>query len=161
MALCSFKLYPVEDDNGNIVMRHYDDIGSRGPQVAVTYEIALDPNFEQIIDSIYFDTNPDHFMQWHSPLPVIGKEGEYYDNLEKVYARGRIYCGIIPTNFKVPENITDEELCRMIDATDGAIHYSQWTETGVDTQLYQKVIYTSGKEVLEETDTNEINFNFR
>lgn len=160
MALCKFKLEQYEDDDGNLVWKHYDDIGSRGDQVAVSYEIALDPEFKQIIDCTYYNTNPEYFKEWHSPLPVIGKDGEFYHDLEKVYARGRVICGVDVNAINPPENATDEEICRMIDATDGLLYYSQWAEVGCDTQRYQKVVYTSGNEIIEETDTDEIKFNF-
>ncbi len=97
MATVRFKKFEVLDDNGEIVLKHYDDIGSGGPQVASSFEIALDPDFKNIIDATYFNRNA--LESWTSPLPKIdGPAGTYYTNLDKLYARGRVYAGVVPTD---------------------------------------------------------------
>lgn len=188
MARVYFKEFEIEDDEGNIKLSHYDDIGSQGPQLASSYEIAADPDFNYIIDSTYFNQDPRFFKEWYSALPCITEEklklihnklldkglteeeiiknqpkiyiakeaGEYYDTLKTVYARGRIFAGILPTNFIIENYTTDEESIRMCEATDGLIHYTEWSDIGTGTQLYQEITITEKGEVIEETDSEKI-----
>ena len=154
MATARFKEFPVYDDEGNIIMKHYDDIGSGGPQVAASYEIALDPEFKDIIDATYFDTN--HLKEWSSPLPIKDDiPGNYHTNLEKLYARGRIFCGRIPTNFALHNYATDEESRAACDAT-GTIFYSAWTEVAIGTQRSQPVTITDENDIETETSSEAI-----
>ena len=147
MATVSFKKFPVLDDNGNTVLKHYDDIGSGGPQVASSFEIALDPNFTQIIDATYF--NKTALESWTSPLPKIGgPAGTYYGNLEKLYARGRVYAGVIPTDFALPNYAT------------GKIFYSPWSEVAVGTQTFQEVVITEEGKPDVNTDSDKIGMHF-
>lgn len=150
MATVSFKKFEVEDDDGSIVLKHYDDIGSGGPQIAASYEIALDKEFTQIIDATYF--NKEYLEAWSSPLPRIGApDGTFYTNLDKLYARGKIYAGRLPPGFRVPTDATDEEvdeLCR----ESKTIFFTPWTDISVGTQTYQEVKITT--EGAPDIDTN-------
>lgn len=188
MARVYFKEFEIEDDEGNITLSHYDDIGSQGPQLAASYEIAADPDFNYIIDSTYFNQDPRFFKEWYSALPCITIEkqeeihkklleqglskqeilekqpdihfakeaGEYYDTLKTIYARGRIFAGILPTNFVVPDHITDEDSIKMCRASDGMIHFTEWSEVGTGTQLYQEITITQNGEVMEETNSDKL-----
>ena len=158
MATVSFKKFPVLDDNSNTVLKHYDDIGSGGPQVASSFEIALDPNFTQIIDATYF--NKTALESWTSPLPKIGgPAGTYYGNLEKLYARGRVYAGVIPTDFALPNYVTDQIVNDACDAT-GKIFYSPWSEVAVGTQTFQEVVITEEGKPDINTDSDKIGMHF-
>lgn len=158
MATVRFKKFPVLDDNGEVIMKHYDDIGSGGPQVAASYEIALDPEFKDIIVGNYFDTV--HLEEWSSPLPIKDDiVGNFHTNLEKLYARGRIFCGRIPTGFKLHNWATDEETLRACDAT-GTIFYSQWSEVGIGTQRSQPVVITYEDDTEEKTTSEKIGLHF-
>ena len=158
MATVYFKKFEVLADDGSIVLKHYDDIGSGGPQVAASYEIALDPEFKQIIDATYFNTTA--LEKWTSPLPRIdGPNGTFYTNKEKLYARGKIYCGVIPTSFDVRNWASDEEVDAACDAT-GSIFYSQWSDVAIGTQTYQDVIITEDNEVILKTTSKDINMSF-
>lgn len=149
MATAKFKEFPIYDDDGNIIMKHYDDIGSGGPQVAASFEFALDPDFIDIIDATYFDTV--HLKEWSSPLPIKDDiPGNFHTNLEKLYARGRVFCGRIPTDFRLHNYATDEETRLACDAT-GTIFYSPWTEVAIGTQQSQPVVLTD--ENNNETNT--------
>lgn len=158
MATLTFKKFPVYDDEGNLVMRHYDDVGSGGPQVAASYEVALDPEFKQIIDATYF--NKLHLESWTTPLPKIGgPNGTFYTNLDKLYARGRIFAGVIPNDFKLPSDVTDAEVREHCDKS-GTIFYSPWTEVAIGTQTFQEVIISEdGKEDIH-TDSDKIGLHF-
>lgn len=158
MATVSFKKFEVLDDSGEVVLKHYDDVGSGGPQVAASFEIALDPDFTQIIDATYFDQ--DHLESWTSPLPKIdGPGGTYYTNLDKLYARGRVFAGQIPTDFKVPADAKDAEVLKMCDDS-GTIFYSDWSEVAIGTQTYQEVIITEDGEEDIVTTSDKINLQF-
>ena len=150
MATLRFKQFPVYDDLGNVVLKHYDDIGSGGPQVAASYEVALDPEFNDIIDAIYFTT--EHLVSWTTPLPRKGDPiGDYHTNEKTLYARGRIFCGIIPADFIIRQYATDQEVLDLCDAC-GSIFYSPWTDVAIGTQQYQEVIIT-------EDDQEDIHIN--
>jgi hypothetical protein len=158
MATVSFKKFEVLDDNGDIVLKHYDDIGSGGPQVAASFEIALDPDFKQIVDATYF--NREHLESWSSALPKIGgPDGTYYTNLEKLYARGRVYAGVIPHDFDLPSYATDEEVNEKCDATK-TIFYSPWSEVAIGTQTFQEVLITEDGEDDIHTDSDKIGMKF-
>lgn len=159
MATVSFKKFEVKDDDGSVVLRHYDDVGSGGPQVAASYEIALDKDFKQIIDSTYF--NQEHLESWTSPLPRIdGPKGIFYSNLDKLYARGKIYCGRMPKGFRVPNYSTDAEVDALCDETK-TIFYTPWTDVAIGTQRWQEVLITEdGTEDVETTsDAIHLHFN--
>lgn len=69
--------------------KDYIDIGSGGPVDAVSYQVALDENFTQIIDQSLHDTvNLDH---WYTMLPKIGVANEYYADESKLWARVKIH----------------------------------------------------------------------
>lgn len=158
MATVSFKKFEVLDDDGTIVLKHYDDIGSGGPQVAASFEIALDPEFKQIIDATYF--NKDHLESWSSSLPKIGgPDGTYYTNLDKLYARGRVYAGVIPHDFDLPSYATDAEVNEKCDATK-TIFYSPWSEVAIGTQTFQEVLITEDGEDDIHTDSDKIGMKF-
>lgn len=158
MATVTFKKFEVEDDDGSIVLRHYDDIGSGGPQVAASFEIALDKEFKHIIDSTYFDIH--HLVSWTSPLPRIGgPNGTYYTNLDKLYARGRVFCGVLPRGYDIRNWASDEEVLKWCDEV-GTIFYSDWTEVAIGTQTYQPVIITEDGEEDIFTDSDKIRLSF-
>ena len=159
MATLTFKKFPVEDDDGNIVLRHYDDIGSGGPQIAASYEVALDPDFNDIIDATYF--NMDHLETWTTSLPRKGDPtGDYHTNEEKLYARGRIFAGQLPASFMVRQFATDEEVLKMCDKSK-TIFYSPWTEVAIGTQRYQEVLITEEGEddIVTNSDVIGMSFN--
>ena len=158
MATVRFKKFEVLDDNGEIVLKHYDDIGSGGPQVASSFEIALDPEFKNIIDATYFNRNA--LESWTSPLPKIdGPAGTYYTNLDKLYARGRVYAGVVPTDFDLPSYAKDAEVNTKCDVT-GTIFYSPWTEVAIGTQTYQEVTITEEGLPDIHTDSKKIGMKF-
>lgn len=66
----------------------YESFGCQGYPTAADWEVALDPGFEQIIDSTYKDKY--HVLEWHSKMPKIGEDG-YYADLDIYYVRVRLY----------------------------------------------------------------------
>lgn len=158
MATLRFKDFPVYDDDGNLVMKHYDDIGSGGPQVAASYEVALDPDFNNIIDAIYFTT--EHLKSWTTPLARQGDPvGDYHTNEAKLYARGRIFAGIIPADFAIRQYASDQEVLDLCDASK-SIFYSPWTEVAIGTQRYQEVTITEDGEEDIHTNSELIDMQF-
>lgn len=167
MATAMFIEEPYEDSNGNIVMKHYDDIGSRGDQVAASYEFYKDKECKLLIDATYFNTNPKYFKSWSSPLPTRPEDkekyGDYYADLPELYCRGKIYCGHIPDGFveSIPDNVNDEMLMEMISKTDGAIYSSDWTSLAMGTMCYQEVKFTEDGKITEETNSKELDLVYK
>lgn len=71
-----------------IVISDYIDLCTKGYHNATTYQVALDPEYKQIIDESIKDTV--NVTEWHTMLPKIGGKG-YYADLDKVYARVKIF----------------------------------------------------------------------
>ena len=69
----------LEDFN---ITNNYNGITS------VSWEVALDSLFNNIIDSTY--KNPD-INSWYSSLPNINKDGTHYTETTKLYVRCKIY----------------------------------------------------------------------
>lgn len=60
------------------------DVGTGGFHNATSWQVALDPDFTQIIDESLKDTV--NVTEWHSMLPNIEGSG-YYADLDNLYAR--------------------------------------------------------------------------
>lgn len=69
-------------------IKNYYDFLTKGYHNATTWEVALDPEFTQIIDRTVKDTT--NVKYWHSMLPKITGTG-YYADLDKVYARCKVF----------------------------------------------------------------------
>jgi len=114
--------------------------------------------FKQIIDATYF--NKDHLESWSSPLPKIGGPvGTYYTNLDKLYARGRVYAGVVPHDFDLPSYATDADVNAKCDETK-TIFYSPWSEVAIGTQTFQEVLITEEGEEDIKTDSDKIGMHF-
>lgn len=101
-----------------IVIEDYISINAGTYHNASSYQVALDPDFTQIIDETHKDTV--HVKSWHTPLPMIGDPMHHYSNLTKVYARVKVW-------------INDTE--------------SEWYNTPVVNQQDQTIVVTEeGKE---------------
>lgn len=70
-----------------IVITDYISIGSDANHNASSYQVALDPLFTDIIDESIEDRV--NVKEWHSMLP--NKNGGYYSNLDKIYARVKVW----------------------------------------------------------------------
>lgn len=97
------------------------DVGSGSPVDAVSWQVALDKEFTQIIDESLEDT--EHLEIWHSPLPRLDGPG-FYNDLEKLYGRLKIH-------------VKD--------------HVSEWFVTPVASQLSYPINITDGDEVITTT----------
>lgn len=72
-----------------IKVNDYIDLGTGGVHNATSYQVALDPEFTQIIDQSLKDT--EHVKEWHSMLPMIDRPGNYYADLSALYARIKVH----------------------------------------------------------------------
>jgi len=107
----------------------YMDIGTIGYHDATTWEVALDEEFTQVIDTSVHDFV--NVTTWNSPLPVINGEGVYKD-LDKLYLRVKIHIG---------------------DTT------SPWYVAEYKNQNKQIVNFVENDEIVESVDSLEIGFN--
>lgn len=64
------------------------DVGSGSYHNATSWQVALDPEFTQIIDESLIDTV--NVKEWHSMLPKISGSG-YYADLDLLYARVKVH----------------------------------------------------------------------
>lgn len=71
-----------------IVIEDYIDLSTKGYHNASSYQVALDENFEHIIDQTIKDKI--NVKSWHTMLPKIDGTG-YYADLDKVYARVKVF----------------------------------------------------------------------
>jgi hypothetical protein len=97
------------------------DVGSGGPVDAVSWQVALDEEFTQIIDESLEDT--EHLEIWHTPLPKLDGSG-FYNDLDKVYGRLKIHANG---------------------------HVSDWFKTPVASQLSYPIKITDGDNIIETT----------
>lgn len=67
----------------------YIDIGMKSNVIAVSWQVALDPNFMDIIDESLNDSINLH--EWNTPLPKINEPGKYYSDLDKLYGRIKLF----------------------------------------------------------------------
>ena len=94
---------------------------------ATDWQVAVDPDFDQIVDESFKDT--ENLVEWHTPLKKINVEEGFYSDEDILYARVRVW-------FKNES--------------------SQWFPLD-DNQNYQKVIITQdGKDDIH-TDSTAIN----
>ena len=92
----------------------YIDVGSGGPIDHISYQVALDPEFTQIIDES-LDNSVD-LEVWHTPLPRLDGPG-FYNDLDKLYGRLKIHSnGFVSEWFDAP---VESQLSYPITITDG------------------------------------------
>jgi len=107
----------------------YFDLGTKGYHNASSWQIALDPGFNQIIDQSLNDTV--NVKEWKTMLPKIGGGG-YYADLNNLYARIKIH----------------------IDNT-----VSGWFVLAPKNQNNQPVIYTENGVTVRTVNSLDINLN--
>ena len=108
----------------------YIDVGSGSAIDAITWQVAKDEEFTQIIDESLEDTK--NLEIWHTPLPKLPEDGDgYYNDLDKVYGRLKIHANG---------------------------HTSEWFNTPVASQLSYPIKITDGDEVIETT-TDDLGWN--
>jgi hypothetical protein len=71
-----------------IVVEDYISINAGTYHNATSYQVALDKDYTMIIDQSLKDKI--NVKSWHTPLPKINEPG-FYSNLEKVYARVKVW----------------------------------------------------------------------
>ena len=69
----------------------YIDIGTKCFHDATSWQVGLDSEFTEIIDESLHDTT--NLLEWHSMLPKIGDPGQYYADLDNLYARVKVHMG--------------------------------------------------------------------
>ena len=107
----------------------YIDICTNNTHNATSWQVALDPDFTQIIDQSLKDTV--NVKEWVTPLPKIDGNG-YYADLDNLYSRVKVH----------------------IDDTE-----SPWFVMEPVNQNKQRVIYTYPDGHTEEYDSLEIGLN--
>jgi len=105
------------------------DMNTKGFHTATSWEVALDENFTQIIDSSYQDTV--NLDKWITPLPEINGNS-FYADLDIVYARIKVW----------------------IDNNE-----SEWYTLIPKTQNYQPVKMRDADGTITETTSTELNMN--
>lgn len=102
----------------------YIDFLTKGYHDATTWQVALDPNFEHVIDeSIHDKVN---IKEWKSMLPKIGESGHYAD-LDALYCRIKIH---------MLEDVSDWYVMEPKNQNNQTIEY---TEEGQPTQYYNSL----------------------
>jgi len=83
------------------------DIGTHGYHNASSWQVALDENFEQIIDESLSDKI--NIEEWSSMLPEINGKG-FYKDLSNLYARCRVHIdhNVSPWYVMKPKNQNDQ-----------------------------------------------------
>lgn len=71
-----------------LTIESYIDIGTGGYHNASSWQVALDPEFTQIIDQSINDKV--NVKEWHSMLPKLNGAG-YYADLDALYARVKVH----------------------------------------------------------------------
>lgn len=66
----------------------YIDFGTKGYHNATSWQVAIDPQFEKIIDQSLDDKI--NVKQWNSPLPRIDAAG-FYKDLDNIYVRVKVH----------------------------------------------------------------------
>ena len=66
----------------------YMDFATKGYHNASSWEVALDPDFNNIIDSSYEDKV--NVKSWNTPLPRINASG-FYKDIDHLYARVKVH----------------------------------------------------------------------
>jgi len=107
----------------------YFDLGTKGYHNASSWQVALDPEFTQIIDESLNDTV--NVKEWKTMLPMIGGGG-YYADLDNLYGRVKVH----------------------IDNT-----VSDWFVLAPKNQNDQTVIYTEGDVTVKTVNSLDINLN--
>ena len=106
----------------------YIDIGTGAYKDAVSYHIAKDPEFKQIIAESLHDTK--NLDVWHTPLKKLPEDGEgYYKDEDVLYARVKVHIGthespwftLEPGNQNIQEVVITEEGKDPIDTTSDII----------------------------------------
>jgi len=69
------------------IIKDYESLGCKGYHNASSWEVALDKDFKNIIDSTY--KNKDAIREWRTPLP--NGKGGFYKTLDKIYARCKVW----------------------------------------------------------------------
>lgn len=72
----------------NIIIEKYITLGNSTPLAATSYQIALDPDFTEIVDEIHM--SEEFKLKWWSPLPKIDGTGFYSDETS-LYARVKLF----------------------------------------------------------------------
>ena len=67
----------------------FDIINSFNNITSVSWEISLDKDFTQIVDSVY--KSKEAIDGWYSSLPKIGEENDFYDEKTVLYIRCKVY----------------------------------------------------------------------
>lgn len=102
----------------------YIDFLTKGYHDGTTWQVALDPDFEHIIDeSIHDKVN---IKTWKSMLPKIGTSG-YYADLDNLYARVKIH---------ILDDVSDWYIMEPKNQNDQTIVY---TEEGQSDQSYNSL----------------------
>ncbi len=70
----------------------YINLGTKDPHTATDWQVAMDENFELLIDESLEDAV--NVKEWHTPLPRLDGTGFYSDE-DIIYARIRIRFGDI------------------------------------------------------------------
>jgi len=107
----------------------YIDINCKGYHNATSWQVALDPDFTQIIDESIEDKV--NVQTWHTMLPKIDGNG-YYADLDNLYARAKVH---------IDNSVSD------------------WFVMEPKNQNKQKIIVTELDGTLTEYDSIEDNFN--
>ncbi len=68
----------------------YLALGCSTYPIATSWQVALDPEFEHIIDESLEDK--ENITEWNSPLPKINQEG-FYADLDELYVRVKYFVG--------------------------------------------------------------------
>lgn len=72
-------------------LNDFIDINTKTFHDATSWQVALDQEFTQIIDQSLHDTV--NLYIWVSMLPMIGVPGQYYADLDNLYARVKVHIG--------------------------------------------------------------------
>ena len=89
----------------------YIDFDTDGEIISVSWQVALDPNYTQIIDQSLEDKV--NKREWITKLPVIGAtDGSCYADLDAVYSRVKIHMnGAVSPWFEItPLNQNDQSI---------------------------------------------------
>ena len=103
----------------------YESFGCEGYPTAADWEVALDENFEQLIDSTYKDKY--HVLSWHSKMPKIDGSG-FYADLDIFYVRVRLY---------IDDRVSDWFLLPPENQNEQKVRY---TEEGKADVLYESAL---------------------
>lgn len=112
---------------------NYYDLGTKGYSTAGTWEAAFDPEFTNLIDSVYND--PKAKDVWTTPLEYVDDNGitRAHGDIDKIYVRCKMHIDDVVSNWvyiQSPANQND-----------------------------QTVIYTENKEIINTVNSLDIGFN--